>query len=123
MKILFVEDNRDLSTNLFDYFDARGHDIDLANEGLAGFELASTDQYDVIVLDWMLPNMDGLTICMRLRAIGKHTPILMLTARDSTQDKITGLEAGADDYVIKPFSMRNLEERILALVSGAAIKK
>ena len=117
MKILFVEDNRDLGTNLLDYFEARGYRIDLANEGVSGFELASTNLYDVIVLDWMLPNMDGLTICKRLRKIGKHIPILMLTARDSVQDKTTGLNAGVNDYVIKPFSMKYLEERILALVN------
>ena len=117
MKILFVEDNRDLGTNLIDYFEARGHNIELANEGLSGFELASTNQYDVIVLDWMLPNMDGLTICKRLRMMDINTPILMLTARDLMQDKAKGLAAGANDYVIKPFSMKNLEERILALIN------
>ena len=121
MKILFVEDNRDLSTNLFDYFEARGHEINLATEGLVGFELATTKQYDVIVLDWMLPNMDGLAICIRLREMGYHIPILMLTARDSIQDKMTGLKAGADDYVVKPFSMRNLEERVLALASKSSL--
>ena len=119
MKILFVEDNRDLGTNLIDYFEARGHNINLANEGLSGFELASTNQYDVIVLDWMLPNMDGITICMRLREAKNKTPILILTARDSMLDKTTGLAAGANDYVIKPFSMKNLEARILALVIPA----
>jgi len=119
MKILFVEDNRDLGTNLIDYFEARGHSIVWAEEGLSGFGLASTNQYDVIVLDWMLPNLDGLTICKRLRKANINTPILMLTARDSMQDKTTGLAAGADDYVIKPFSMRNLEERIQALVRPA----
>lgn len=116
MKLLFVEDNRDLGTNLIDYFEARGHNINLANEGLSGFELATTNQYDVIVLDWMLPNIDGLTICMRMREIGNHTPILILTARDSMQDKTKGLAAGANDYVIKPFSMKKLEERVIALV-------
>jgi DNA-binding response OmpR family regulator len=129
MNILLIEDNRDLATNLFDYFEARGHTMDLASDGIPGLHFASTNQYDVLILDWMLPSMDGITMCKRLREAGKHTPILMLTARDSLEDKIAGLEAGADDYVVKPFSMREVEARLLALVrraqvhDGAAILK
>jgi DNA-binding response OmpR family regulator len=121
MNILLIEDSRDLATNLFDYFEARGHTMDLASDGIPGLHFASTNQYDVLVLDWMLPSMDGITMCKRLREASKNTPILMLTARDSLEDKITGLEAGADDYVVKPFSMREVEARLLALVRRAHV--
>ena len=116
MHILLIEDNRDLATNLFDYFEARGHTMDLAGDGIPGLHFATTNQYDVIVLDLMLPSMDGLTMCKRLREAGKNTPILMLTALDSLNDKIAGLEAGADDYVVKPFLLREVEARLHALV-------
>jgi DNA-binding response OmpR family regulator len=116
MKILLVEDNRDLATNLFDYFEARGHKVGLAYDGISGFNLASTNAYDVLILDWMLPQMDGVTICRRLRKEGNHIPILILTARDSIEDRATGLSAGANEYVIKPFSMRDVESRLLKLV-------
>lgn len=123
MKILLIEDSRDLATNLFDYFEARGHTMDMASDGIPGLHFASENQYDVIVLDWMLPSMDGITMCKRLREGGKQTPILMLTARDSLEDKIAGLEAGADDYVVKPFSMREVEARLLALVRRAHVRE
>lgn len=116
MKILLIEDNRDLAANMFDYFEIRSHTMDLAGDGISGMHFASTSQYDVIVLDIMLPGMDGMTLCKRLRDAGKYTPILMLTARDSLNDKIAGLEAGADDYVVKPFSLREIEARLLALL-------
>ena len=95
MNILLVEDNRDLATNLFDYFESHGHAMDLAADGISGLHFASTNQYDVLVLDLKLPGMDGLTLCKRLRDAGKHTPLLMLTARDSLEDKIAGLEEHA----------------------------
>ena len=123
MKILLIEDNRDLATNLFDYFEARGHTIDLAGDGIPGLNFASTNQYDVIVLDLMLPSMDGLTMCKRLREAGKQTPILMFTALDSLNDKIAGLEAGADDYVVKPFSLREVDARLQALARRSQIRK
>jgi len=116
MNILLIEDNRDLATNMFDYFEARGHTMDLASDGISGLHFSSTNQYDVIVLDLMLPGMDGITLCKRLRNAEKFTPILMLTARDSLNDKITGFEAGADDYVVKPFSLREVDARLQALV-------
>ena len=122
MNILLIEDNRDLATNLFDYFEARGHIIDLAADGISGLHFAATNQYDVLLLDVMLPGMDGLTLCKRLRDAGKQTPILMLTARDSLDDKIAGLEAGADDYVVKPFALREVDARLHALVRRSQIK-
>lgn len=123
MNILLIEDSRDLATNLFDYFEARGHTIDLAGDGIPGLHFASSNQYDVLVLDLMLPSMDGLTMCRHLRDAGKLTPILMLTARDSLDDKIAGLAAGADDYVVKPFSMREVEARLLALVRRSQVRE
>ena len=123
MNFLLIEDNSDLAANMSDYFETRGHTMDFAGDGISGLHFASTNQYAVIVLDLMLPGMDGLTLCMRLRDAGKHTPILMLTARDSLNDKIAGLEAGADDYMVKPFSLREVEARLLALVRRAQVRE
>lgn len=123
MNILLIEDNRDLATNMFDYFEGRGHTMDLAGDGISGLHFASTNQYDVLVLDVMLPGMDGLTLCRRLREAERHTPILMVTARDLLEDKIAGLEAGADDYVVKPFSLREVEARLLALVRRSQVRE
>lgn len=123
MNILLIEDNRDLATNMFDYFEAKGHAMDLAADGISGLHFAASNQYDVLILDLMLPGIDGLTLCRRLREAGKLTPILMLTARDSLDDKIAGLEAGADDYVVKPFSLREVEARLLALVRRASVRE
>ena len=116
LRILVVEDNPDLAANLVDYFEAKGHLADAAGDGHSGWRLAIRSDYDVIVLDLMLPGLDGTSLCRRLREeAGKLTPILMLTARDTIEDKIAGLEAGADDYVVKPFVLRELEARIKAL--------
>lgn len=123
MNILLIEDNRDLATNIFDYFEARGHTMDLAHDGISALHLASTNHYDALVLDWMLPGMDGPTLCKRLRGAGKFTPILMLTARDSLDDKIAGLEAGADDYMVKPFASREVEARLLALIRRSQLRE
>ncbi len=123
MNILLIEDNRDLATNLFDYFEAKGHSMDLAADGISGLHFAATNQYDVLILDVMLPGIDGLTLCKRLREGGKQTPILMLTARDSLDDKIAGLEAGADDYVVKPFSLREVDARLQALVRRSTVRE
>lgn len=123
MNILLIEDNRDLALNLFDYFEAKGHDMDLAGDGISGLHLAASNHYDVLILDLMLPGIDGLTLCRRLREAGKQTPVLMLTARDSLDDKIAGLEAGADDYVVKPFALREVEARLRALVRRAQVRE
>lgn len=123
MRILLIEDNRDLALNIFDYFEAKGHTLDLAGDGILGLHLAASNQYEVIILDLMLPGIDGLTLCRRLREAGNHTPVLMLTARDSLDDKIAGLEAGADDYVVKPFALREVDARLRALVRRAQIRE
>ncbi len=123
MNILLIEDNRDLATNMFDYFEAHGHTMDLAGDGISGLHFAATNNYDVILLDVMLPGIDGLSLCRKLRDAGKHTPVLMLTARDALEDKIAGLEAGADDYVVKPFSLREVEARLMALVRRSQVRE
>jgi DNA-binding response OmpR family regulator len=122
MNILLIEDNRDLATNLFDYFEAKGYAMDLAADGISGLHFAASNTYDAIILDVMLPGMDGLTLCKRLREAGKQTPILMLTARDSLDDKIAGLEAGADDYLVKPFALREVDARLHALVRRSTLR-
>lgn len=120
LKILVVEDNPDLAANLVDFLSARGHLVDAAGDGLTGLHLASTQVFDVILLDLILPGMDGISLCRHLReGAGKGTPILMLTARDTLDDKIAGLEAGADDYLVKPFAMREVAARIDALARRA----
>ncbi|MDO8932988.1 MAG: response regulator transcription factor, partial [Rhodocyclaceae bacterium] len=120
LRILVVEDNPDLAANLVDYLSAHGHLADAAGDGLSGLNLAIRNDYDVVVLDLMLPGLDGLALCRRLRTeAGKLTPILMLTARDTIEDKIAGLEAGADDYVVKPFVLREVAARIKALARRA----
>ena len=117
MRLLVIEDNRNLVANLFEYFEARGHQVDAAPDGVTGLHLATTQSFDVVILDWMLPRMDGAEVLRRLR-VEHHSdvPVIMLTARDALPDKITGFRAGADDYLTKPFAMAELEIRIEALM-------
>ncbi|KAF1692149.1 response regulator transcription factor [Pseudoxanthomonas koreensis] len=119
MRILVVEDNRSLVANLFEYFEARGHVLDAAPDGLTGLHLAVTHAFDAIVLDWMLPRMDGPDVLRKLREAGIEAPVLMLTARDELPDKIAGFRAGADDYLTKPFELPELEVRLEALLARA----
>jgi DNA-binding response OmpR family regulator len=120
MRLLVIEDNRNLVANLFDYFEARGHVLDAAPDGITGLHLAGTQTYDAIVLDWMLPRMDGPEVLRRLRdGQGTDTPVIMLTARDELPDKIAGFRAGADDYLTKPFALPELEVRLEALIARA----
>ena len=119
MRVLVVEDNHNLVANLFEYFDARGYTLDAAPDGPTGLHLAITTEFDAIVLDWMLPRMDGRDVLSRLRDAGRDTPVLMLTARDELPDKIAGFRAGADDYLTKPFHLPELEVRLEALVARA----
>jgi Response regulators consisting of a CheY-like receiver domain and a winged-helix DNA-binding domain len=121
MQILVVEDNRDIAENIADYLEPLGHTLDFAADGLTGLHLAVTRRFDVIVLDVMLPGMDGMTLCRKLREeAGDTTPVLMLTARDQLDDKIEGFRAGTDDYLVKPFSVKELEVRLQALVKRAS---
>ncbi len=120
LKILVVEDNPDLAANLADYLTAQGHLVDIVGNGIGGLQLASRTDFDLILLDLMLPGIDGIALCRMLREdLGKATPILMLTARDTLDDKILGLQAGADDYLVKPFAMREVAARVQALVRRA----
>jgi DNA-binding response OmpR family regulator len=116
MRVLIIEDNRDLASNMFDFLETKGHVVDAAGDGITGMHLALVNEYDAIVLDLMLPGMDGITLCRKLREEGgKDTPVLMITARDSLEDKIAGLEAGADDYLVKPAELREVELRLRVL--------
>lgn len=116
MRILVIEDNRDIAANLGDFLEDRGHTVDYAADGVSGLHLAVVNDFDAIVLDLNLPGMDGLEVCKRLRAEGrKQTPVLMLTARDSLDSKLAGFESGADDYLVKPFALQEVEARLSVL--------
>jgi DNA-binding response OmpR family regulator len=120
MRILIIEDHPDILANLYGFLEPKGHVLDAARNGYAGLALASENQYDVIVLDVMLPGLNGLELCEKLREELKNaTPVLMLTARDSLSDKVAGFDSGADDYLVKPFSLVELEVRLKALVRRA----
>ncbi len=113
MHILIVEDNPDIAANLGDYLEDRGHLVDFAGDGVTGLHLAVVNEFDAIVLDLQLPGMDGLEVCRKLRGeAGKDTPVLMLTARDRLEDKLAGFEKGADDYLVKPFALQEVEARL-----------
>lgn len=120
MDVLLIEDNRDLAGNLLDHLEACGHRVDWASDGLSGLHLAASKPFDAIVLDLGLPGLDGIELCRRLREEGIATPILVLTARGELDDKLLGLEVGADDYLVKPLSLRELEARLRAHARRAA---
>jgi DNA-binding response OmpR family regulator len=115
MRILIVEDDRKLARQLKNGLQEHGHSITLAFEGAEGLGAARYEEFDVLVLDVMLPGVDGFSIVRRLRAVGTATPILLLTARDAAEDVVTGLDAGADDYLTKPFAFKILLARLRAL--------
>ncbi len=115
--ILLIEDNRGIAEMVGEFLERRGYSLDYASDGVTGLRLATQNSYDVIVLDLMLPGMDGLDLCRKLRQDAKRsTPVLMLPARDTLEDKLVGLDAGADDYLVKPFEIRELEARVRALI-------
>jgi len=113
--ILVIEDNRDLAKVLKMNLEDLSMDVDLAYDGLAGLTKAESEKYDLIILDLMLPGLDGMDICRRVRSKSVYTPILMLTSKSSELDRILGLEIGADDYVTKPFSIKELMARVKAI--------
>ena len=115
MKILIVEDEHLIATSLKKGLEQERYTVDIAFDGLEGYDLASTGDYDIILLDLMLPGLDGLSICKKLREAKNNTPILMLTAKSQLEDKIKGLNSGADDYLTKPFAFEELLARIRAL--------
>jgi DNA-binding response OmpR family regulator len=116
MKILVVEDEPKLNKGLVQGLQNRGYAVDFSFDGEEGEQMARMNEYDVLILDIMLPKRDGLQVCEHLRTLGNRTPILFLTARDSVEDKIMGLDLGADDYLVKPFSFEELVARIRTLL-------
>jgi DNA-binding response OmpR family regulator len=116
VKILLVEDDQPTSSVLTDTLIAHHHIVNLAIDGQIGLELATAFEYDLVLLDVMLPKLDGISLCRHLRSLGYHSPILLLTAKDSATDRVMGLDAGADDYVVKPFNADELMARIRALL-------
>jgi DNA-binding response OmpR family regulator len=115
LQLLLVEDDIDLATAVIDYFDLEKIQCDHAANGLSGFNLIKTNHYDVVILDLNLPKMNGLEVCEKLRAQGIDTPILMLTAKDTLDDKLQGFAKGTDDYLVKPFAMEELIVRVKVL--------
>lgn len=116
MKILVIEDDADIASNIGLYFEQKGHQLDFAYNGNLGLKLALENSFDLIILDLMLPGKDGISVCREFKSSSHtYTPILMLTARDTIENKVDGFEAGADDYLVKPFSLRELEVRVNAL--------
>jgi DNA-binding response OmpR family regulator len=116
MKLLIVEDEPKLNKGLVTGLQNRGYAVDFAFNGEEGEKMARWNNYDLVILDIMMPKRDGLTVCRNLRAAGKTMPILMLTAKDDTDDKVTGLDKGADDYLVKPFAFEELAARIRTLL-------
>lgn len=115
-RILIVEDNTDIASLLIDFFTDKGHIADYAADGLTGLHLVTVNEYDVILLDLALPGIDGIDLCQKLRKdLNSQTPILMLTARDSLDEKLIGFDAGADDYLVKPFDLLEVYARVQAL--------
>jgi DNA-binding response OmpR family regulator len=125
--VLLVEDHKDIAEMVIAYLEGRGFDVDYAADGVTGLHLAVSNTYDAIILDLMLPGMDGLEVCRKLRTdVKRDTPVIMLTARDTLDDKITGLETGADDYLVKPFAIKELEARVRSLIrrhKGESVKE
>lgn len=120
MRLLVIEDNPDIVANIFGYLEPLGYQLDVARNGISGLAMAAEGNFDALVLDLTLPGLDGLDVCRRLRNDFKRsTPVLMLTARETLQDKVIGFDSGADDYLVKPFSMVELEARLKALVRRA----
>jgi len=116
MRILLVDDERELRGALSQVLQREGHTVALAETGQQGLELACDQEYDLLILDWMLPQYSGVEICQRVRSLGRTTPILFLTAKDTVDDRVSGLDAGADDYLVKPFELRELLARVRALL-------
>ena len=118
MRVLIIEDDLDIATNLYDFLEGRGCVVDMARDGVSGMHLAVSGEFDAIVLDLGLPGMDGLRLCSKLRREARQdVPVLILTARDVLDDKLAAFDCGADDYLVKPFALREVEARLKALVS------
>ena len=116
MRILLVDDEVELTEALKHILQREGYGVDIAHDGRTGQSFALAAPYDLLVLDWMLPEISGLDLCRSLRSQGKTTPVLFLTAKDTVDDRVDGLDAGADDYLIKPFELKELLARVRALL-------
>lgn len=116
MRILLVDDEAELTDPLSRLLQRQGYPVDVATDGTHGSDLAATGHYDLLILDWMLPGISGLDICKQVRSRGDCTPVLFLTAKDTIDDRVSGLDAGADDYLVKPFELRELLARVRALL-------
>ena len=115
--ILLIEDHRDIAEMVFEYLEDQGYNVDYAADGVTGLHLGVQNDYDAVVLDLMLPGIDGLDVCRRLRTDAHiDAPVLMLTARDTLEDKLAGFDSGADDYLIKPFDLKELVARLRSLI-------
>ena len=112
LRVLVIEDQHDIAANIWDFLERRGYQVDHCADGASGLARALRDPFDAIVLDLGLPRLDGLELCRRLREAGHGVPVLMLTARDTLDDKLRGYAEGADDYMVKPFAMRELDARL-----------
>jgi len=124
MKILVIEDEKRITSFIRKGLQYEGYTVDIAFDGATGFSKAQDESFDLIVLDVMLPEMDGVRLCAQLRDKGLATPVIMLTAKDSVDDRVKGLDAGADDYLVKPFSFKELLARIRSLLRrGEAVKQ
>ncbi|MEM6501821.1 MAG: response regulator transcription factor [Cyanobacteria bacterium P01_C01_bin.89] len=121
-KVLLVDDEMALTDSLGRVFRREGHEVVIAADGAAGYELAIADTYDLFIVDWMLPELSGVDLCQRLRQRGIATPVLLLTAKDTIDDRVQGLDAGADDYLVKPFELRELLARVRALVRRSQLQ-
>ncbi|MEM8503330.1 MAG: two-component system response regulator RppA [Cyanobacteria bacterium P01_D01_bin.1] len=120
MRILLVDDEVELTDPLTRLLQRQGYTVDVASDGHTGAQMALHDQYDLLILDWMLPKLSGLEICQTVRSHALSTPVLFLTAKDTLDDRVDGLDAGADDYLVKPFELRELLARIRALLRRPA---
>lgn len=116
MRILLVDDEAEMADPLSRLLTREGYEVDVAYDGDRGSQLAAQSHYDLLILDWMLPYRTGLEICQQLRSQGNNTPVLFLTAKDTLDDRVQGLDAGADDYLVKPFELRELLARVRALL-------
>ena len=121
MEILLVDDETELADPLKAVLTRDGYSVDVAYDGISGSQLALQGNYDLLILDWMLPQISGLEICQELRHQGKTTPVLFLTAKDTLDDRVQGLDAGADDYLVKPFELRELLARVRALLRRTTV--
>lgn len=121
MRILLVDDEVELTDPLSRLLQRQGYDVEVAADGQVGCDMAVSDRYDLLILDWMLPGKSGLDICREVRSHSQTTPVLFLTAKDTLDDRVDGLDAGADDYLVKPFELRELLARVRALLRRPSV--